>query len=203
MVLVGKSARLRPLTTADAEITLKWRKSERARFLQPGAQTPEEQRVWIASKEQAGELNFIIEYQGEPVGMIALLEINRRHKTASMGRLLIGEKEKVGTAPVAFEAELLLSDYAFDGLGMHKIYGDVMVDNIAMVKFRTYIGYTQEGVLREHYIYDGTHKNSILFSILENEYRNVCRLRLIQLIDLFDMPAGVERIDGQARTRNG
>jgi RimJ/RimL family protein N-acetyltransferase len=72
-----------------------------------------------------------------------------------LGRLLIGEKDIVKKAPVFFEAELLLCDHAFDTLKMHKIHSKVMEDNKAMLNTRFYFGYTKEGVLREHYIYDG------------------------------------------------
>jgi diamine N-acetyltransferase len=173
------------LQVEDAELTLHWRHGQRARFLQRGAQTVEAQQTWIAAREQAGDLNFMIEYDRQPVGMIALLEINLRHKTAQMGRLLIGEPEKVGSAPAAFEADLLLCDYAFDTLGLHKVYGDIMEDNVAMIRTRLYLGYKQDGLLREHYVYDGAYKNTVAVSLLENEYRQTCRPKLVQLIDLF------------------
>lgn len=185
MVLKGSVATLRPLAAADAEITLKWRLSTRARYLQRGARTTEEQRAWIASKLATNELNFIIEYKDKPVGMIALLEINQIHKSVEMGRLLIGEEDWVGKAPVAFEADLMLCDYAFDTLKMHKIYGDVLEDNQGMLRTRFYLGYKNDGVLREHYFFDGVFKNTIAVSILEDEYRMICRPKLLQLIAFF------------------
>lgn len=185
MTLEGKIVTLRPLTTEDAVITLRWRLSERAKFLQRGARTVEEQRAWIISSEQTGDLNFILEYKAAPVGMAALLDINRRHKTAVMGRFLIGEREIVGPAPVFFETDLLISDYGFDRLGMHKIYGDIMEDNTAMLRTRFYLGYKQDGVLRDHYLYDGVYKNTIAVSILEDEYRSICRPKLVNMISLY------------------
>jgi diamine N-acetyltransferase len=185
MIFKGRFVTLRPLTVEDAEMTLRWRRGRRARFLQPGSQTIQEQREWIASKEQSSDLNFVIEHCGEPVGMIALLELNCRHRTAEMGRFLIGEQAKVGNAPVAFEAELLLSDYVFDDLDFHKIYGDIMEDNIAMIRTRLYLGYQKDGILRDHYIYDGVYKNTVAISLLKDEYRMVCRPKLVQLIAFF------------------
>ena len=117
--------------------------------------------------------------------MIALLELSQRHKTVQMGRELIGEPEKVGSSPVAFEADLLLCDYAFDTLRMHKIYGDVLEENVAMLRTRLYLGYKKDGLLREHYHYDGVYKNTVAVSLLEDEYRQTCRPKLVQLIDLF------------------
>lgn len=183
MVFNGKISRLRPITVDDAEITLKWRLSDRAKLLQRGAKTIEEQKSWIASKLLSNELNFIIEYKDKPVGMIALHDISHTHKSVQMGRLLIGEEAWIGKAPVAFDADLLLCDYAFDVLKMHKIYGDVMEDNLGMLKTRYYLGYKKDGVLRDHYIYDGVYKNTVAVSLLENEYRKICRPKLLSLIN--------------------
>ena len=185
MILNGTIAILRPITIDDAEITLGWRQSNRAKLLQRGAQTIEEQGAWIAAKLKTNEFNLIIEYKGKPVGMIALHDINHIHKTVQMGRFLIGEEGYVGKAPVAFESELMLSDYVFNVLKMHKIYGDVMADNYGMLKTRFYLGYKQDGVLRDHYLYDGVYKDTVAVSILEDEYRTKCRPRLIQLISMF------------------
>lgn len=183
MIFEGKISRLRPITIDDAEITLKWRLSERAKLLQRGAKTIDEQKAWIAAKLSTNELNFIIEFKDKPVGMIALHDISHVHHSVQMGRLLIGEEAWIGKAPVAFEADLLLCDYAFDVLKMHKIYGDVMEDNTGMLKTRFYLGYKKDGILRDHYMYDGVYKNTIAVSLLEDEYRKVCRPKLINLIN--------------------
>ncbi len=185
MILKGTLSTLRSITEDDAEITLNWRLSNRAKYLQRGSKTIEEQRTWISKKLKTDELNFIIEYKEKPVGMIALHDISNVHKSVQMGRLLIGEEEWVGKAPVAFEADLMLCDYAFDVLKMHKIYGDVMEDNHGMLKTRLYLGYNQDGILRDHYVYDGVYKNTVAVSLLEDEYRKTCRPKLAQLITMF------------------
>lgn len=185
MIIKGEITTLRPITVDDAELTLAWRNSNRAKFLQQGATTVDEQRAWIAAKLKTSELNFIIEYKDRPVGMVALLDINYIHKSVQAGRLLVGEEEFVGKAPVSFEAELLIYDYAFDVLKMHKIYGDVMEDNIGMIKTRLYQGYKQDGILRDHYVYDGVFKNTIAISLLEDEFRKTCRPKLVSLVKMF------------------
>ena len=55
---------------------------------------------------------------------------------------------------------------------------------VAMVHMRLYLGYTQEGNFREHYIHDGKYKDAIMFGLLEDEYRAVCRPKLVQLMEL-------------------
>lgn len=184
MNLVGRVATLRPLTVEHAALTLGWRLGARARFLQPGSRTVEEQRRWLEARP-ADEFNWLIDYRGTPVGMIALHDINGVHGTAIMGRLLVGEPELAGSAPVAFDAERIVCDIAFDELGLHRIYGPIMKDNAAMIRSRRYLGYAQEGVLREHYLYAGVRKDAVMFGLLASEYRSVCRPRLVALTDLF------------------
>lgn len=183
MILRGEIAVLRPLTVEDAERTFRWRQSERGRFLHQGAASVEEQRAWIRAHTGAGEYNFIIEYQDAPVGMIGIFAVDGQHK-ASFGRLIIGDEARVGSAPVASESELLVCDHIFRGLGIHKIYGDVVEDNVGMVRFRAHLGYHQDGILRDHF-WDGTaYRNMILYSLLEQEYWETTRPRLVSLIQL-------------------
>jgi len=185
MLLEGRFAKLRPLEIADAQITLKWRLSERAKFLQSGAKTVEQQENWIRDAlNRSNEITYILEFNGMPVGMCAICNINYNHRNCSLERLLIGEKELVGNIPVAFESELLLCDYIFNQMKMHKIYGDIMEDNKDMIKFRKYLGYSFNGVLRDHYIFNGKFKNTLLVSLSEKEYLDKCRPRLIGLIKL-------------------
>ena len=189
MRLPGQLVTLRPLTEDDAAITWAWRQSERAKFLNKGAPTVEAQRAWIAAHTTAGELNFMIEYQAAPVGMIALHDISLEHQSAILGRLLIGEAERVGQAPAAFEAELLVGDYAFKTLGLHKLYGYVLEEHIGMVRLRAYLGYHQDGVLRDHFRSGDRYQNMLALSLLENEYWAVCRPKLAALIELYTRAA--------------
>jgi diamine N-acetyltransferase len=183
VVLSGSLVTLRPLTVDDAAITLRWRLSARAMYMQEGARTETDQRAWIAAHaNEPGAYNFIQVYRGSPVGMVALQQIDSINRSAVMGRLLIGEPELVGSAPVFFETEILLCDFAFDSLEIHKIYGEIMEDNIGMVRTRLYFGYKQDGLLRDHYFVRGAFHNAVAVSLLETEYRSVARPKLVQLI---------------------
>lgn len=185
MQLAGKFATLRELIPEDAEMTFRWRHCQRAHSLNKGASTIEQQRQWILARKNYEELNFIIQYKDIPVGMIALQDISKMHKSAMTGRFLIAEQAIVGSAPVAFETELLLLDYAFDVLKLHKIYGLVREDNMGVLRLRSYLGYHQDGVLRDHYFMDGKYINAVAFSLLVNEYRKLCRPKMESMIKGF------------------
>ena len=182
MTLEGEIVSLRLLTEDDAAQTLAWRTGARARFLNQGAQTVEQQAAWIAKSAAAGDQNFMIVYDGRPVGMILLYEINRTHRSLIMGRLLIGEPEAVGKAPVVFEAERLVMDYAFEELGMHSIYGDVMGANTGVINLRKYLHWHKDGVIPEHFFVDGAYQDAVLCSMRKDDYYRLCRKILMRTV---------------------
>lgn len=184
--LVGKVIKLRPLKIDDAEITLRWRTGHRAKYLNKGAKTLEDQKKWILQSEENGDLNFLIEYKDKGVGMISLYEINHTHHSLILGRLLIGEEEFVGNAPVVFESEMLAMDYAFETLNMHSIYGDVMSSNTGVIKLRKYLHWHEDGRIKEHFCVDGEYQDAVLYSILKNDYYKGCRRILENMTNFFE-----------------
>ena len=187
MILQGQFVTLRPLSPDDAAITLQWRLSARASLLQSGARTVAEQKSWILTHQREDEQNFIIQSGLQPVGMMSLHDINSRNRNAVIGRLLIGDAGKGRAAPIFYETELLLCDYAFETLRMHKLHGEIMEGNDAMLRTRLYLGYKQDGLLRDHYLVGEQFKNAVAVSLLEEEYRQTCRPKLVQMIRFFQV----------------
>lgn len=175
MILKGKIVTLRLLEESDAELTLKWRLSDRAKFLNKGAQTKEQQEEWIRTSAKRGDLNFIMQYNQRFVGMISLYEINNTHKSVIMGRLLIGEPETVGSAPVVFEAERLVMDFAFEELKMHSIYCDVVASNVGVNNLRRILQWHKDGVIKDHFCIGGKFVDAVLYSVLCDDYYKECR----------------------------
>jgi len=182
--LTGHFVDLRPLCEDDAEITLGWRLSERARLMNVGATTVEQQRNWIAKRPES-ERNYIIDLKnGRSVGMLSLVEINHGNRNAEPSRFLIGEEELVQGIPVAVEAMSLLYKEAFEVLGMTKLYGAVVEGNERMLKWHQYLGMKEEGRLRKHYLIDGKWRDVYMIGLLEEEYRTTTIPRMKLLIKM-------------------
>lgn len=182
IVLYGDFVNLRPLTVADAGITLRWRQCVRARLLNPGASTLAAQQQWIASRPTT-EFNFVIELKGgKAVGMISLVDVNTHHRRAEFGRFLIGEEEAVRGIPAAIEAAKLFYEFAFDSLGLKRVYGTIASDNVAIYKWQVYMGMKEEGRLRRHYFINGHFQDAICVGLLENEFRQITLPRMQVLI---------------------
>ncbi len=182
MILQGKHVTLRPLTTDDAATTQGWRMSGRAFLLNRGAQSVEQQKVWIASRALLPEYNFIMEVAGQPVGMISLEDIDLAHKRAQPAHLLIGEPEKVQGLPVALEAVQLLYGMAFDKLRLRKLWGPIASENKQMITWQKFLGFEERGRLQGHYHLNGTWQDAVIVELTRERYDSITVPKLRSLI---------------------
>ncbi len=182
VVLSGEFVNLRPLKVEDAEVTFAWRMSERAKLLNKGAQTLEQQRNWIASRA-SDEYNFVIELKnGTPVGMLSVAHIEKVHRRCEPTRFLIGDEESCEGLPVAVEAMKLLYGFIFDTLELQRVGGTVVEDYPLMAKWQKYLGMKEEGRLRKHYYINGRFQDAIVLGLLVDEYRKITLPRMNAMI---------------------
>ena len=130
--LHGPGTVLRLLTQADLPRTLAWRNHERVRpaFITSSVISEETHRAWFdAYAERDDDYVFLIEARalGRPVGQVSLYEIDWRARTATFGRLLIGDDDALGRG-LASEATRLVIDLA-GSLGLREIRLDVFLAN--------------------------------------------------------------------------
>lgn len=172
-MLTGKYIDLRPLSVEDAERTFHWRNSERARHLNTSAGSVEQQAKWIAGRPDS-EYNWIIQLKdGEPIGMLSLVDIDHHNSRAETGRFLIGEEEKAKGVPAAVEAMALVYEFAFNALNLSRLHGMISANNGLMVKWQKYLGMVEEGRLRAHYQTEAGVQDAIALGILRDEYLSV------------------------------
>lgn len=180
--LRGEFVNLRPLAVDDAALTLGWRNAERARFLNAGAASVEQQAGWIASRP-ASEYNYIIELAGgHPIGMLSLTGIDRANRHGEPGRFLIGDEAAAQGVPAAVEAMKLLYALAFDKLGLVRVCGIIAANNTLMIKWQKYLGMKEEGRLRDHLHQDGRFEDAVFLGLLVEEYRKTSLPRMNFLI---------------------
>lgn len=180
--LEGEFVNLRPLRTQDAALTFGWRRAQRAKFLNQGAASVEQQAAWIAARP-ASEHNFIIELKnGHPVGMLSLTGIDGANRHAEPGRFLIGDEAAAQGVPAAVEAMKLLYELAFDRLGLVRVCGIVAANNTLMVKWQKFMGMKEEGRLRNHLCQDGQFQDAVFLGLLADEYRRTALPRMNLLI---------------------
>lgn len=181
--LEGEFVNLRPLQVSDAELSYEWRRVARAKFLNQGAASVEQQAAWIAARP-ASEYNFVIELKtGHPVGMISLTGIDTVNRHGEPGRFLIGDEVAAQGVPAAVEAMKLLYELAFDQLGLVRVCGIVAANNTLMIKWQKYLGMKEEGRLRNHLFQrDGLFEDAVYLGMLVEEYRKTALPRMKVLI---------------------
>jgi RimJ/RimL family protein N-acetyltransferase len=176
--LQGQFVNLRPLKVEDAALTLEWRGAARARFLNAGAASVEQQAAWIAGRP-ASEYNYIIELKnGQPIGMLSLTGIDRANRHGEPGRFLIGDEAAAQGVPAAVEAMKLLYELAFDQLELVRVCGIVAANNTLMVKWQKFMGMKEEGRLRKHLCQDGAFHDAVFLGLLVEDYRKVTLPRM-------------------------
>ena len=171
--LRGEFVTLRPIAVEDAEITLLWRNSARARNLHKGARSTEQQVRWITA-QPVSDYNFIIELNtGKPVGMLSLINIDRDEKSAEPARFLIGDEASVRGIPAAIEAMYLLYRFAFDNLKLTRLYGTIASDNKRMVKWQKYLGMTELKRLHQHFFINQRYQDAVCMELRLDSYRTI------------------------------
>jgi len=112
---------------------------------------------------------FVIEtLSGEYVGGLHFNFINERHGTFSIGMIIVKGQRGKGYGKAAMN---ILYQYAFNERRLHKFEGFCLDDNIASAKMLESLGCILEGTSRDAVFYNGKYHNRLLYSLLENEYR--------------------------------
>jgi RimJ/RimL family protein N-acetyltransferase len=105
----------------------------------------------------------------EVIGDIALQNIDGMNRNANI-RIAISSQEHQGRG-LGTEAMRLLLDYGFGILNLHRIELNVFSYNARAIRAYEKLGFQREGVQREALYYNHQYHDSIIMSILEDEYR--------------------------------
>ncbi|MGB7581134.1 MAG: GNAT family protein [Sedimentisphaerales bacterium] len=174
ITITGNHLVLRPLDKADLENRVRWFNDPDVRKTLILSERFElEKTIRWFEKIQADDsrVELIIETpQKTAVGVIGLAGISRTHRTAEI-YLVIGQKEFWGKG-VMLEAECLLIDWAFNSLGLEKIWGETRTDNIASVITMKKLGFQIEGTLRCEKIVDDRRIDVLRLGLLKNDFKN-------------------------------
>ena len=95
------------------------------------------------------------------IGNIKVGGINHYHRYADIG-FLIGEKNYWGKG-FATEAIALATDFAFNTLKLHKVWGGLYSPNIGSLRAFQKNGYEQEGIKKSQYLLNGVYYDDIMF----------------------------------------
>lgn len=171
--ITGPHLRLRPMTADDLPLKVQWYNDpavSQTLILDEVLQLDKTLQWFEAVKESESRLDLMIEWQStKPVGQISLVNINRHQQTAEIV-LVIGDKDYWGKG-VMLEAESLLIGWAFESLGMQKIWAQTRPENIASLITMKKLGFQIEGTLRKEKILGGERIDIVHLGLLPEEFK--------------------------------
>lgn len=167
--LNGERIYLRPITSEDISMVLKWRNSPYvvSNFFYRKPITEEEQIQWINTKVKTGEVyQFIVCLNDDtPVGCVYLQHYNPETDTLESGVFMSGntpEGQGIGTEAVA----LLNYGFAFKYLGISRTVAKVIDSNIGSLKLHEKVGFSEIGRHRCTIIPTGETVTAVEFELI-------------------------------------
>jgi len=174
-MIEGESVQLRPMQVSDTDDVIRMRRAPEvlAQLFSNEAPTREEHLRWLERiHEQVDREEFVIVERAtdSSIGTVGLSNIDRRHRHAQYG-ILIGAIDARGKG-LAFEASRLILGYAFDKLGLQRVYLYVFADNEQALHLYRKVGFEEEGRLRQHIYKNGRFRDVLVMAILREEKRD-------------------------------
>jgi len=175
-MLIGKKVILEEIDPNSIEQMRKWRNDSDLRryFREYRYITKDMQEKWYAergnntdSRHVYFQIMEIKDDSKELIGCCGLHYIDWRVRSAEFG-IFLGKSRGGGRGK---ESMLLLFDYGFKELNLHKIWAEVYDFNSAIDVYR-HIGFKDDGILRDSQFCEGRYINSYMISMLEDEWRD-------------------------------
>ena len=191
MIIAHYGIKLIRLTKAKIELVRNWRNDEKIQRHMFFAQiiTPEMQEQWFTSINNAFNHFFIIEYNGQEVGLINTSHIDFSSKKADAGLFIFDDKYWGTDVPV--RASLAMLDFFFHHHILDTIEAKTKAENKAAINYNKQLGFEQKEIVE-----DG--KGLLLELTKENYHKKTTALRKVagseKMIIEFDRTDPTERI---------
>ena len=110
---------------------------------------------------------IVLKDSDELVGAISLMHIDWANKNAEIGYWL---GKKYWGRGFMTEATKLTLRFAFEKLGLHRVYAHLFEENIGSKRVLEKCGFKLEGILRDHTYKHNMWHNRLVFGILSQEF---------------------------------
>lgn len=165
--------KLRKLLEKDVEFMMEWMHSEESKSIFQNdfsSTTREDALHFINNSYNEKSQNFaVVDEDDEYLGTISLKNIDLKNNNAEYA---ISMRKKARGTGVSHDATRLILEYAFKKLKLHKVYLCVLETNERAKRFYEKVGFQCEGNAKEHLYHEGSYKNLLWYSILEDVYKD-------------------------------
>ena len=164
--LAGKLVHLREVRESDAEgAYYEWMNdAEVTRFLEARhfPQSVEDIKEYIETLNNSSNDVFLAIIENDHnahIGNIRLGGMDWLNRFAEIGLVIDKPYWGRGIGP---EAIALVSNYAFNTLGLNKVWAGILAPNVASIRAFEKAGFTVDGVLHRQYLFQGAHVDDIV-----------------------------------------
>ncbi|MCK9513313.1 MAG: spermidine N1-acetyltransferase [Pigmentiphaga sp.] len=123
--------------------------------------------LYDAHIHDQGERRFVVESNGEKVGLVELVEIDHIHRRAEFQIIIIPEHQGKG---LAARAAKLAMDYGFSVLNLYKLYLIVDKENKKAIHIYTKLGFKVEAQLVHEFFIHGEYRDATRMYLFQHEY---------------------------------
>ncbi|HLK82338.1 MAG TPA: GNAT family protein [Xanthobacteraceae bacterium] len=125
---------------------------------------------WLISREEARDPFYyaIVDPSGRARGLASLMRIEPDMRVIEVGNILLGPS--LQRTPLATEAQYLLARYVFEGLRYRRYEWKCDALNAASRRAALRLGFSFEGIFRDHMIIKGRSRDTAWFAMLETEW---------------------------------
>ena len=164
-----KEIYLRPITLDDTDDIVRWRNSDavRTHFIYQKLFTRQSHEAWMRDMVATGkvvQMMICLKENDKAVGSVYIRDIDPGHQKGEYG-IFIGEEDARGCG-IGTEAARQMIRYAFDTLGLHRLFLRAFADNGQAIASYEKAGFKQEAYLREDVCIDGIYRDMVLMGIV-------------------------------------
>jgi len=164
---------LRPLQPRDLPLKVRWYNDpdiSKTLILDQPLELEKTCQWFETIKDDSSRIDWLIEDKNSnPIGLISLVGIDADQKSAEIF-IVIGEKDCWGKG-VMLEAEMAVSRWAFDVLGLEKIWAQARADNIASIITMKKIGFKMNNALTKEQIIKGQKVDVLHFDLPRENFK--------------------------------
>lgn len=161
-------ARVRPMDERDLEQVLSWRNHPEVRrymYTQHEITLEEHTRWFVRASQDPVRHLLVFEIDATPFGFINIHQI-ANGGVADWGFYAAPDAPK-GVGRALGKTALR---YAFEAVGIHKLYGQILVYNERSIHFHQNLGFQREGVLRQQHFDGQQYHDVVCFGLLASEW---------------------------------
>ncbi|MDP3489852.1 MAG: UDP-4-amino-4,6-dideoxy-N-acetyl-beta-L-altrosamine N-acetyltransferase [Phenylobacterium sp.] len=170
----GPQVLLRDVAAADRDRLRAWRnQSDVAQWMYTDAEISEADhaRWFAAALSDPARRYWIIELDGEPVGLANLADISPAHRKCAWAYYLASPS--VRGKGVGAYVEYWVIEHVFGPMGLSKLCCEVLVENEAVWRLHESFGFRREALLRQHVWKNGEPRDVVGLGLLADDWAMV------------------------------